>query len=427
MDCDSEQLRQVEDSDHPRPAEGLAGKSAEELLPLVYEELRRIAAYKLASEAPGQTLQPTALVHEAWLRLGGDGARRFGGREHFFAAAAEAMRRILIDSARRKARLKRGANAEREEFDDAKPFQETPPEQILAIDEALELLAAKDPTSANVVKLRFYVGMTMEEAAAALGLPLRTAWRHWTYARAWLRRELTSSDSPALYRSAFTLLELLVVVAIIAILASLLLPALSAARDKGKTAKCQNNLRQLGMAAMMYDDDFHVYPIGWPPADGFTGPLFPIWYRQLQPYLGRGTNVSGTGVFICPSSLQKAQPDEGRGQGLREGGFWGYLAYAQNEYINGGRRDIGSRQVLDVPGTVLYADTDGWDACLYPDGDPTANVCYRHSGGNEKSSSTDRGIVGPKGPKRRANAVFADTHIELRRDAPKRIFTLELD
>ena len=225
---------------------------------------------------------------------------------------------------------------------------------------------------------------------------------------------------------AFTLIELLVVVAIIALLAGMLLPVLARARDKGKTAKCQSNLRQLAMAAMMYDEDYQVYPIGWPPADGFTGALFPIWYRQLQPYLGRKTNESGRGVFICPSSLQKTLPEQDKGP-LREGGFWGFLAYAQNAYINNGRRDIGSRHVKDAPGTVLYADTDGWDACLYPDGDPTANVCYRHSGGNERSSDTDRGIKGPKGKKRRANAAFVDTHVELRRDAPKRIFTLEPD
>ncbi len=227
-------------------------------------------------------------------------------------------------------------------------------------------------------------------------------------------------------RHGFTLIELLVVVAVIALLAGLLLPVLARARDKGKAAKCQSNLRQLVMAAMMYDEDYQVYPIGWPPPDGFSGPLFPIWYRQLQPYLGRKTNESGGGVFICPSSLQKAQPDQGTGP-LREGGFWGFLAYAQNGYINNGSRETGSRHVKDVAGTVLYADTDGWDACLYPDGDPTANVCYRHSGGNERSSDTDRGIKGPKGQKRRANAVFVDSHCELRRDAPRRIFTLELD
>jgi prepilin-type N-terminal cleavage/methylation domain-containing protein len=225
----------------------------------------------------------------------------------------------------------------------------------------------------------------------------------------------------------FTLIELLVVVAIIAILASMLLPVLGRMHDKGKTAKCQSNLRQLGMAAMMYDDDHQVYPIGWPPADGFTGDFFPIWYRQLQPYVGRNSTVSGRGIFICPSSIQKAQTSEGVGNGMREGGFWGYLAYAQNCYINGGRRDIGSRQVMDPLSTVIYADTDGWDACLYPDGDPMADVCYRHSGGNERSSEVTHGLAGPKGKKFRANTVFVDTHVELRRDAPKRIFTLERD
>ncbi len=226
---------------------------------------------------------------------------------------------------------------------------------------------------------------------------------------------------------AFTLIELLVVIAIIAILAGLLLPVLARARDKGKSAKCQNNLRQLALAMILYDDDHQVYPIGWPPADGFEGTDFPIWYRQLQPYLGSKTNVSGKGVFICPSSLQKAQAGERLGNALREGGFWGYLAYAQNCSINGGRRDIGSRHILEAAGTVFFGDTDGWDACLYPDGDLSANVCYRHSGGNERSADTDRGVKGTKGRKGRANAVFADSHVELRRDAPKRLFTLERD
>src|SRR5882672_162786 len=143
-------------------------------------------------------------------------------------------------------------------------------------------------------------------------------------------------------KSGFTLIELLVVIAIIAILASLLLPTLGRARDKGKAAKCTSNLRQLGMAAMLYDDDYQVYPIGWPPAADLALPLPPIWYRQLQPYLGKKVNVSGGGVFICPSSIQKAQKEENRGSGLREGGFWGFLAYAQNGHINNGRKDIGS-------------------------------------------------------------------------------------
>lgn len=226
---------------------------------------------------------------------------------------------------------------------------------------------------------------------------------------------------------AFTLIELLVVVAIIAILASLLLPVLARARDKGKTAKCQSNLRQLALAAMMYDEDHQVYPIGWPPSDLLSLSMPPIWYRQLQPYLGKKTNESGGGVFICPSSLQKARPDEKRGNSLREGGVWGFLAYAQNGQINNGQKHIGSKHVLDVSGTLLYADTDGWDACLYADGQSSANVCYRHSGGNEKSADTDRGVAGPKRPKGRANAAFADTHVELLRKAPLRLFTLERD
>lgn len=224
----------------------------------------------------------------------------------------------------------------------------------------------------------------------------------------------------------FTLIELLVVVAIIAILASMLLPGLARARDKGKSAKCQNNLRQLGLAAYLYDEDYQVYPIGWPSADLLIPGATPIWYRQMQPYLGRSTNISGGGVFICPSSLQKAQPGE-RHRGLREGGFWGILAYAQNAHINNGRRDIGSRHVQDPTGTLIYADTDGWDSCLYPDGVPSANVVYRHSGGNERSSETDRGVAGTKNPKGRANAVFVDGHVELRRNAPHRLFTLERD
>jgi prepilin-type N-terminal cleavage/methylation domain-containing protein len=226
-------------------------------------------------------------------------------------------------------------------------------------------------------------------------------------------------------RVGFTLIELLVVIAIIAILASLLLPTLARARDKGRTAKCTSNVRQLGMAAMLYDEDYQVYPIGWPDAAGLALPLPPIWYRQLQPYLAKPANISGGGIFICPSSIQKARSEENRGTGMREGGFWGYLAYAQNGYVNNGRRDIGSKHVKDVTGTLLYADTDGWDACLYPDSG--GNVCYRHSGGNEKSSDTDRGIAGQKRPKGRAIAVFVDTHVELIKKAPARIFTLERD
>src|SRR5882672_5003401 len=152
--------------------------------------------------------------------------------------------------------------------------------------------------------------------------------------------------------SGFTLIELLVVIAIIAILASLLLPTLARARDKGKAAKCTSNLRQLGMAAMLYDEDHQVYPIGWPPAADLALPLPPIWYRQLQPYLSKKASESGGGIFICPSSIQKARQEENRA-GYREGGFWGFLAYAQNGQINNGRKDLGSRNVQDIPGTIF--------------------------------------------------------------------------
>lgn len=161
--------------------------AADALLPLVYDELRRIAAFKMAQEPAGHTLQPTALVHEAWLRMVGDGNPRFEGRGHFFAIAAEAMRRILVDAARRKRSLKRGGAAEREELQESHIVQNVPSEELLAVHEALDLLAAEHPVAADLVKMRYFVGMTMEEAAAALGIPLRTAGRHWTFARAWLR------------------------------------------------------------------------------------------------------------------------------------------------------------------------------------------------------------------------------------------------
>lgn len=170
-------------------------QAADELLPLVYEELRRIAAFKMAQEPQGHTLQATALVHEAWLRMVKDGNPRFEGRGHFFAVAAEAMRRILVEAARRKHSLKRGGGAHREELDESKLADTPPSEEMLAVDEALDQLAAKDRTAADLVKLRYFVGMTMEEAAAALGLPLRSAERLWTYARAWLRQRVGNSKS----------------------------------------------------------------------------------------------------------------------------------------------------------------------------------------------------------------------------------------
>jgi RNA polymerase sigma factor (TIGR02999 family) len=166
-------------------------QASEQLLPLVYDELRRLATRKLASERPGQTLQATALVHEAYLRLiGGDQPRDWGGRGHFFAAAAEAMRRILVDSARRKARLKRGGGGRRLEVQDDLPAPAAPVEDILAVDEALDHLAERDAGAAELVKLHYFAGFTLEEVADILGISTRSAYRSWAFARAWLFRRL---------------------------------------------------------------------------------------------------------------------------------------------------------------------------------------------------------------------------------------------
>jgi RNA polymerase sigma factor (TIGR02999 family) len=165
-------------------------KAADELLPLVYDELRRLAAHKMAGEAPGQTLQPTALVHEAWLRLGGDQQPAWENRAHFFAAAAEAMRRILIDKARAKVRLRRGGGAERVDLEQVTVAMEDADDTVLAVHEALDKLAARDPVKAQIVKLRYFVGLSHQEIAAALGVAEPTVRRHWAYARAWLYTEL---------------------------------------------------------------------------------------------------------------------------------------------------------------------------------------------------------------------------------------------
>lgn len=222
-------------------------------------------------------------------------------------------------------------------------------------------------------------------------------------------------------RRAFTLIELLVVIAIIAILAAMLFPSLARAKEKSKAVNCQSNLRQLSMAAMMFEEDNETYPVGW----NGGGPI--IWYRQLQPYLGKKATVAGGGIFICPSSMQRARAEEAIKVGTRTGGFWGFLTYAQNSSINLGATNMGSRHVQDPVGTIAYGDTDGWDACLYPDESDAGNVCYRHSGGNDRSAKMDRGVTGAKLGKFRANLVFFDTHVELLRKAPRRLFTLERD
>jgi RNA polymerase sigma factor (TIGR02999 family) len=166
-------------------------QATDELLVLVYDELRRLAAHKMAHEAPGQTLQPTALVHEAWLRLAGpEQTPAFRNRAHFFGAAGEAMRRILIDRARRRQVLERGGYAERQDCSESNLVMPAPSDELLAVHEALDKLAAEDSEAAQLVKLRYFIGMSMPEAADALEMPLRNAERLWTFARAWLRDAL---------------------------------------------------------------------------------------------------------------------------------------------------------------------------------------------------------------------------------------------
>jgi RNA polymerase sigma factor (TIGR02999 family) len=172
-------------------------QAAEQLLPLVYDELRKLAAQRLAQEKPGQTLQATALVHEAYLRLvRGRPDEGWDSRGHFFAAAAEAMRRILVENARSKGRQKRGGALARVDLDKAELACPMPDEDLVALDEALARLAAEDPVKARLVELRFFAGLGLEEAAAALGVSAPTAKRYWRYARAWLHREVTGGDTP---------------------------------------------------------------------------------------------------------------------------------------------------------------------------------------------------------------------------------------
>jgi RNA polymerase sigma factor (TIGR02999 family) len=169
--------------------------AADQLLPLVYEELRRLAGHRMANEAAGHTLQPTALVHEAWLRLvDSKGRAKFQNRAHFFAAAAEAMRRILIDRARRKRAVRHGGGQQRLDIQEVDITSSIDGDQLLAVNEALDKLAVEHKTEAELVKLRYFVGMTNEEAAEVLGISLRTAKYYWTHARAWLYREIEAQE-----------------------------------------------------------------------------------------------------------------------------------------------------------------------------------------------------------------------------------------
>jgi RNA polymerase sigma factor (TIGR02999 family) len=165
-------------------------QTTEQLLPLVYAELRRLAAHKMANENPGQTLQPTALVHEAWLKLGGEQNRHWQNKNHFFAAAAEAMRRILTDNARRKLRVRHGGGQQRVELDENATATDSEAGHILAVSEAVEKFAKIDPQRAELVKLRYFVGLNFADAAEVLGISEPTAKRYWAFARAWLYEEI---------------------------------------------------------------------------------------------------------------------------------------------------------------------------------------------------------------------------------------------
>jgi RNA polymerase sigma factor (TIGR02999 family) len=165
--------------------------AAAQLLPLLYDELRQLARARLARQAPGQTLQPTALVHEAYLRIAGDSDVTFEGRQHFFFAAARAMRDILVEQARRKAGPKRGGGRAREELDESGAVLEAPSEDVLGVHEALEELERDDPLKAKIVLLRYFTGLTMDETAKVLGIPERTLDRHWRFLRAWLKKRLS--------------------------------------------------------------------------------------------------------------------------------------------------------------------------------------------------------------------------------------------
>ncbi len=223
---------------------------------------------------------------------------------------------------------------------------------------------------------------------------------------------LGATSPPRVSRRAFTLIELLVVIAIIAILAGMLLPTLAKAKDKGRSTFCTNNERQMMLAALMYEEDYKVLPLGYTGMNS-TYPYEMIWYRVLPAYLGRRVTTSVTQtnrIFLCPSSLS--------------GGYWGWLCYAQSYQINNVRLDMASHKIQQPSATIMYGETQGYDALLYPDVSTIANVCYRHSGGNDRSALFDM-YTGTKSTNRkmgRANGVFADGHVESLKSAPTNIF-----
>jgi len=214
---------------------------------------------------------------------------------------------------------------------------------------------------------------------------------------------------------AFTLIELLVVIAVIAILAGLLLPALAMAKDRSKSAYCANNLRQLIIATINYEDEQKSLPLGYPPGISSSLNYDTIWYMELQPYVGRKykSTIQTNLVFVCPSSL--------------DGGYGGYLTYAQNNFINTSAAIMSMKNIPHPSWTLMFGESDGYDACLYSDTDPYGgNVCYRHQGGNEHSvystQTLEGGVAGQKPKIGRANIVFLDSHAEFRKSAPQSLF-----
>lgn len=223
-----------------------------------------------------------------------------------------------------------------------------------------------------------------------------------------------ASTGERLRPRAFTLIELLVVIAIIAILAGMLLPALARAKDKGRATFCANNERQMIFAALMYEEDHQVLPLGYTGLNN-TYPFEMIWYRVLPPYLGRkvASGVTQTNqILVCPGSPS--------------GGYWGWLCYAQSYQVNNTRLDMGLRHIPQPALTIMYGETQGYDALLYPDDHAIANVCYRHSGGNDRSAFYDMytGIKSLNRKMGRANGVFLDGHVESLKNALTNIFNV---